>query len=207
MPSTRSTARARQNLSSSNEDDDRITTTLLTLNILYQTHIHPHLPEPLQPISSNISSLILSSAPYLSQMIGLVRSVVSSAWSASQGQSQDGSALLSLGLLLITLYMGLRIMNYIRRTIMGWVWLGIKLVLVLIMVQVGFYINSYGWERAISQAGWLGGIAWGILEDAMDQKQGGQARQPRGTRRRGQNNNNNYNNYGYGQADGRGRYG
>jgi len=83
---------------------------------------------------------------------------------------------------------------------MGWVWLGIKLILVLVMVQVGFYINSYGWERAVSQAGWLGGIAWGLLEDAMDQKQGSQPSQPRGTRKRGQNKYN-YNDYGA-----RGRY-
>lgn len=109
--------------------------------------------------------------------------------------------MLSVGVLLITLYMGFRIMNYIRRTIMGWVWLGIKLILLLVVVQVGFYVNSYGWERAASQAGWLGGIVWGLLEDAMNQNQGGQQRQPRGTRGRGQNN------YAYGQADGRGRYG
>jgi len=186
MPSARSSTR--QNLSSSAEDDDRITNTLLTLNMLYQTHIHPLLPEPLQPISSNVTSLILSSAPYLSQMISLFRSVLSSAWSASQGQSQDGSAMLSVGVLLITLYMGFRITNYIRRTIMGWVWLGIKLMLLLVVVQVGFYVNSYGWERAMGQAGWLGGIVWGLLEDAMNQNQSGQQRQPRGTRGRGQKN-------------------
>ncbi len=204
MPSTRTAAR--QNFSSPTEDDDRITNTLLTLNILYQTHIHPLLPESLRPISSNITSLILSSAPYLTQVIGLFRSVLSSAWSASQGQSQDGSALLSLGVLLITLYMGIRIMNYIRRTIMGWVWLGIKLILLLIVMQVGFYINSYGWEKALNQAGWLGGIAWGLLEDYLDQNKGGQHRQPRGTRRRGHNNYNS-NDYAYGQAGARGRYG
>ncbi|KAK5947562.1 hypothetical protein PMZ80_001715 [Knufia obscura] len=206
MPSRSS---PRQNLSSTS-DDDRITNTLLTLNTLYQTHIHPLLPEPLRPISSNITSLILSSAPYLSQMISFLRSVLSSAWSASQGQSQDGSgsgsALLSLGVLLITLYMGLRVMNYIRRTIMGWVWLGVKMVLLMAVVQVGFYVNSYGWERAMNQAGWVGGIVWGLLEDALNKDHGGQQRQPRGTRRRGQNGYNN-NDYGYPQAGGRGRYG
>lgn len=205
MPQTRS---SRQNLSTSasSQDDDRLTHTLLTLNILYQTHIHPHLPEALQPVSKTISSLIVSSAPYLSQLVALFKAVISSASSLSSGNgTQDGSALLSVGVLLITLYMALRIMNYIRRTIMGWVWLGVKMILLLVLVQVGIYINSYGWERALRDAGWLGGIGWGLLEDMLNDNQGGQQRQPRGTRRRGQSGQN-YNDYAYRQERGRGRY-
>lgn len=206
MPQTRA---SRQNLSSTStasEDDDRLTHTLLTLNILYQTHVHPHLPEPLQPVSKTISSLIISSAPYLSQLVALFKAVLSSASSlSSSGGSQDGTALLSLGLLLITLYMGLRIMNYIRRTIMGWVWLGIKLILVLFAVQIGVYINSYGWERALRDAGWLGGIVWGMLEDVLNDNQTGQQRQTRGTRRRGQSGYN-YDDNTYRSGRGRGRY-
>ena len=96
-------------------------------------------------------------------------------------------------------------MNYVRRTIMGWVWLAVKLVLVAVMVQVGLYVNSYGWERAIRNAGWLGGIGWGLLEDMLNQNQNQQQRQPRGTRSRGQSGyNNNYNERGYGAG---GRYG
>lgn len=200
MPSTRSNSR--QNLSSATQDDDRLSNTLLTLNILYQTHIHPLLPEQLQPISSNLSSLFLSTAPYLSQIVSISRTVFSSAASLASNGSQDGSALLSLGLLLITLYFSLRVMNYIRRTIMGWVWLGIKLLLLLVMVQAGWYINSYGWDRALRNASWIGGIAWGLLEDLLNQNNGGQQRPPRGTRSRGQNN---YNNA-YGQRRGNGGY-
>lgn len=198
MPSTRSTSR--QNLSAS-QDDDRISNTLLTLNTLYQTHIHPLLPEQLQPISSNVSSMILSAAPYLSQIVSLSRTVFSSAASLASNGSSDGSALLSLGLLLITLYFSMRVMNYVRRTIMGWVWLGIKLLLLLVTLQVGWYINSYGWDRAFRNASWIGGIGWGLLEDFLNQKNGGQQRPPRGTRSRGQSN---YNNA-YGQR-GNGRY-
>lgn len=204
MPASRATAR--RSASAATDDDDRITNTLLTLNILYQTHIQPHLPEPLQPISNTISSMILSSAPYLSQVIALFRTVVSQAASLSTG-TQDGSALLSLGVLLITLYMGIRIMNYVRRTIMSWVWLGVKILLLLVLAQAAVYVNSYGWDRAIRNAGWLGGIGWGLLEDMLNQNQGqgGQRAQPRGTRRRNQNYDNDYN--AYGQGRGRGRYG
>lgn len=204
MPSPKATTR--RNASTASADDDRITNTLLTLNVLYKTHVHPYLPEQLQPISNTISTMILSSAPYLSQIVGLSRTVISQAASLSTG-SQDGSALLSLGILLITLYMGLRIMNYVRRTIMGWVWFGVKILLFLVLAQAAVYVNSYGWERAMRNAGWLGGIGWGLLEDMLNQGQGqgGQRGQPRGTRRRNQNYDDN--SYGYGQGGGRGRYG
>lgn len=197
-------ARSQQNLSSTTVEDDRITNTLLTLNVLYQTHIHPLLPEALQPVSSTISNILLSSAPYLTQVIAIFRNVISSASSISSG-GDSSSALLSLGILLITLYMGLRIMNYIRRTIMGWVWLGVKVILLLAVVQVGMFVNSYGWERAIKQAGWLGGIGWGLLEDMLNQNQN-QNRPPRGTRQRGQNAYNTYGDNEYGQRRGGAQY-
>lgn len=184
MPSSRS--QKVQNLASPTRDDDRLSSTLLTLNLLYQTHVHPLLPEQLQPISSNLSTLFVSTAPYLSHLIAIFRTVFSSAASLVSNESQDGSALLSLGIVLVTMYLSLRVMNYVRRTIMGWVWLGIKLLLLLAAVQVGFYVNSYGWERAAKNAGWLGGIAWGLLEDMLNQNNG-QQRQPRGTRSRAQN--------------------
>lgn len=85
---------------------------------------------------------------------------------------------------------------------MGWVWLGVKLLLLFSVVQVGFYINSYGWDKAIRNAGWFGGIVWGLLEDILNQDNGGGQRRPRGTRSRGQNN---YNNA-YGQSRGGRRY-
>lgn len=185
MPSTRSNSR--QNLSGT-QNDDRLSNTLLTLNILYQKHVHPLLPEQLQPMSSNLSSLVLSAAPYLSQIMSLSNKAFSSVASLASNGSSDGTAILSLGVLLVTLYFSMRVMNYVRQTIMGWVWLGIKLLLLLVTVQVGWYINSYGWDRAFRNASWIGGIAWGLLEDFLNQKNGGQQRQPRGTRSRGQNN-------------------
>lgn len=85
---------------------------------------------------------------------------------------------------------------------MGWVWLGIKLLLLFVIVQVGFYVNSYGWDRAIRNAGWIGGIVWGLLEDMLNQNNGGAQKQPRGMRGRGQSN---YHKA-YGQARAGGRY-
>jgi len=139
-------------------------------------------------------------------MISVVQTVVSSASSLGTGQ-QDGTTFWSLGALLVTLFMGFKIMNYMRRTIMGWVWLGVKLMVVLFIVQLGWYVNQYGWERAANNAGWIGGIAWDFAEQFLNQDARGQQKQTGGTKSRGKNTRN-YNDYGYGQrAGGRGRYG
>lgn len=89
---------------------------------------------------------------------------------------------------------------------MGWVWLGVKLILVLVFIQLGVYINSYGWDKAIRDAGWLGGIGWGLLEDVLNQNQG-QQRTPRGARGRGQAAYDTGYNNAYGQGRRTGRYG
>lgn len=178
--------------------DDRITSTLLTLSTLYETHIQPQLPEALQPISSQAIHLIFTSAPYVSQALSVARyaSNYVSGRSSSAGLG-DGSSLLSLGLLLITLYTGLRIANYVRRTIFGWIWLGVKLLLLLVCVQIGFYVSTHGLDNTLRQAGWVGGIVWGLLEDVVNgnsqhvfgqqqQQQQQQGIPPRGMRSRAQ---------------------
>lgn len=43
---------------------------------------------------------------------------------------------------------------------MWWIMLAVKLCLVLVVVQVGWYVSQYGWEKTLNDAGWI----WGILE-------------------------------------------
>lgn len=191
MPQTRSQARMNNK---SSPLDDRITSTLLTLSTLYETHIQPQLPEALQPISSQAVNLVFTSAPYVSQALGVAQYISSyiSSLSFNAGLG-NGASLLSLGLLLITLYMGLRIANYVRRTIFSWIWLGAKLLLLLVCVQIGFYVSTHGLDNTVRQAGWVGGIVWGLLEDMVNgnsQQAYGQQQQqrttPRGMRSRAQ---------------------
>lgn len=146
----------------------------MTLQNLYETYVVPQLPRPLQQISDQISDVLYQAYPLLSQTISFATNLANS----------SESSLLSLGILLITLYVGLRIANYIRQTIFGWIMLGVKLVLLLLLFQAVVYVNSYGLEKAIRDSSWAGGLLWGFIQEAMDGNNQQNGRQPRGMRSR-----------------------
>jgi hypothetical protein len=68
--------------------------------------------------------------------------------------------LLSLLALIIIAFVSFKVLDYVRRVVMWWIMLALKLCLVLVAVQVGWYVSQYGWEKTLNDAGWV----WGLLE-------------------------------------------
>ena len=68
--------------------------------------------------------------------------------------------LISILALMFIAFVSFKVLDYVRRVVMWWIALAFKLVLLLVIVQLGFYVHSYGWEKTLRDAGWL----WGILE-------------------------------------------
>jgi len=124
---------------------------ITNLDQLYRNYVVPQLPAPLQTISSYVEPLLTSTL-------------------TSFTKSPD---IVSIAALLVTLYMTFRIADYLRRSIFGWIFFGIKLLLVLVLVQVVLYVNQYGWEKTLRDAGWLGGIVWGFVEAAFQEQDDG----------------------------------
>lgn len=79
--------------------------------------------------------------------------------------------LLSLTLLALTLFTLFKVVDYLRRMILFWVFLVVKLVLVLGLLQLGIYVYTYGVEKTLSDLGWV----WGFVESLMENtaQQGG----------------------------------
>jgi hypothetical protein len=125
---------------------EALETALSTLSATYALYIHPLLPPPL-------ASTITTTTTFVSTLLlPILRS----------------GDLPSLAALLVILYISIRTLDYVRRTILGWVMFFVKLGLVLGMVQVGWYVNQYGWEKAARDAGWIGGVVWGWVEGAWE---------------------------------------
>lgn len=120
--------------------------TLSTITYIYTHHIGPLLPE-------QIDSLVTSS------------SRLASAFILPTLKSGD---ITSIAALLVILYLSLRTMDYLRRSIFGWLFFFIKMAVVLILVQAAFDVSTYGWEKTLDRAGWLGGILWGWAEQAWE---------------------------------------
>ncbi|KIY03847.1 uncharacterized protein Z520_00538 [Fonsecaea multimorphosa CBS 102226] len=108
---------------------------------LYDAYILPQLPSPVQSISNNLSPLLTS--------------ILSA---ASNGD------LVSLAAFLLTVYLTLKIADYIRRSVIGWVVLLVKIAMVLVVLNCVFYVNRYGWQKALNDAEWIFGMVWGFVE-------------------------------------------
>ena len=75
----------------------------------------------------------------------------------------------SIAAFLLCLYLTLRIADYLRRSLMSWIWFMFKIGMVLVLIQVVIYVQAYGWQKALRDAGWIGGIVWGFVDEAMQQ--------------------------------------
>ena len=51
---------------------------------------------------------------------------------------------------------------------MSWVRFFVKIGVVLFVIQAGLYVQAYGWEKSVRDAGWVGGLVWGWAEQAFE---------------------------------------
>jgi hypothetical protein len=120
------------------------------------------------PSSSSSSSSILNTLqrdyidPYI--ILPLQNLLTGGSTESSSSRSVQGSSgmpdIISLLALVVIAFISFKVLDYVRRVVMWWVMLVLKLCLILAVVQVGWYVSKYGWEKTLNDAGW----AWGLLE-------------------------------------------
>lgn len=81
-------------------------------------------------------------------------------------------SLISLLTLAVVAFVSFKLLDYVRRVVMWWIMLAFKLCLLLLVVQVGWYVSQYGWEKTLSDAGWVWGIVEGFVGETGAQAQG-----------------------------------
>jgi hypothetical protein len=99
--------------------------------------------------------------PYILSPLQSLFTAASSSLPPRFSMSTSGmSDLVSLLALIVIAFISFRILDYIRRVVMWWVMLALKLCLLLVVMQVGWYVSQHGLEQTLNDAGWL----WGLLE-------------------------------------------
>lgn len=78
----------------------------------------------------------------------------------------------SLIMTIVVLYVTLRVADYLRRSVMAWVFFFIKVALLLVLVNAALYVNRVGVERAYKEALWLAQMAWGAVEGLFNDVNG-----------------------------------
>lgn len=75
--------------------------------------------------------------------------------------------LVSVLLLLLVLVVSLKVLDYMRRVVMFWVMLAVRVVFYGSVVALGCYVYSVGVEKAGRDLGWLLGVLWGFGEEIL----------------------------------------
>lgn len=81
-----------------------------------------------------------------------------------QSLPTTSAELLSLTLFALVIFTTFKVVDYVRRMIMFWVFLALKLVAVLVLVQLALHVYTYGIQKTLSDLGW----AWGFVESWME---------------------------------------
>lgn len=91
---------------------------------------------------------------------------------ALQSLSSDAPDLLTLGILAAILFISLKVLDYMRKTIVYWISVAIRLAMWGTVAGVGIYVWQRGAEQSVEDFGWVWGLLAGLGEEGK--KVGGQ---------------------------------
>jgi hypothetical protein len=86
---------------------------------------------------------------------------------ALQSLSSDSPDVVTLLILAGLLIASLKVLDYMRKTIVYWIGLAIKMVLWVTVAAVGFYVYYRGIEQSMEDFGWVWGFLQGLGEEGQ----------------------------------------
>lgn len=86
---------------------------------------------------------------------------------ALQSLSSDSPDIVTLLILAGVLIASLKVLDYMRKTIMYWVSVAIKLALWVVVAVVGVYVYQRGLEQSVEDFGWVWGLLAGLGEEGQ----------------------------------------
>lgn len=121
----------------------------------YQYYYHS------QPYLAPLLRFLLSSQAYFYRWIfPSVYPIYALSNKALQSLSTDAPDILTLAILAVALIVSLRILDYMRRTIIYWIGLAIRMSLWLAVGGLGLYVWQRGFDQSVEDFGYV----WGFLQ-------------------------------------------
>lgn len=84
---------------------------------------------------------------------------------ALQSPSSDAPDILTLGILAIALVISLKVLDYMRKAIIYWISMAIRLAMWVSVIGVGIYVWQRGVEQSFEDFGWVWGFLAGLGEE------------------------------------------
>ena len=84
---------------------------------------------------------------------------------AIQSLTSDAPDLITLGILAAAFVISLKVLDYMRRTIIYWMSMAIRLGMWATLAGAVFYVSQRGMEQSVEDFGWLWGLLAGLGEE------------------------------------------
>ncbi len=127
----------------------------------YNTYYQPYAPY-LAPI---YRALFLSQSYFYRYIFPILYPLYTLSNNALQSLSSDAPDLITLGILAVVLFVSLKALDYMRKTIIYWISLAVRLGMWGAMIGAGFYVWQRGLEQSIEDFGWVWGLLAGLREE------------------------------------------
>ncbi|KAL6717980.1 hypothetical protein ACLMJK_004065 [Lecanora helva] len=127
----------------------------------YDTYYQPYAPY-LAPVYRFV---FLSQSYFFRYIYPTLYPFYTLADNALHSLSSDSPDLLTLGILAVVLIVSLKTLDYMRRTIIYWISLGIRLGMWAALIGAGIYVSQRGMEQSVEDFGWVWGLLAGLGEE------------------------------------------
>lgn len=122
--------------------------------------------------------------PYVYPTYVLLRRTISSIALGSGNDSSSGApSLTSIAVLALLALLSFKLLDMVRRTVVFWIGVAVRLLLWLTVAAVGFYVWQRGVEASVEDLGWVVGYLTGLEEEGERIGKGRAARREGDARR------------------------
>ena len=129
------------------------------------THFYNNYYQPYQSYLAPIyRTIYLSQSYFYRYLFPAIYPLYTLSNNALHSLSSDSPDILTLGILAAVLIISLKALDYMRKTVIYWISLAIRLGMWIAMVGVGFYVYQRGVEQSVEDFGWVWGLLAGLGE-------------------------------------------
>lgn len=127
----------------------------------YNTYYHPYRTY-LAPIYRVIYT---SQAYFFRYVFPTIYPLYKLSNNALQSLNSDAPDIFTLGMLAVVLIISIKVLDYMRKTVIYWISLAIRLGMWVTVLGIGVYVWQRGVEQSIVDFGWVWGLLEGLTEE------------------------------------------
>ena len=128
---------------------------------LYNTYYGTYSPY----IAPILRAILLTQSYFYRYIFPTIYPLYTLSNNALHSMSSDSPDLVTLAALAIVFIISIRVLDYMRKTVIGWITFAIKFGMWAAVALVGVYVYQRGVEQSLEDFGWVWGLLQGLGEE------------------------------------------